>query len=80
MTLGFDPCVRKIPWRRTWQLTPVFLPEKSHGQRRLVGCSPLGRRESDTTESLSMHVNDFNFLSNKKTPGLEHPPVNNPNF
>ena len=34
--LGFDPCVGKIPWRRKWQLTVVFLPEKSHGQRNLV--------------------------------------------
>ena len=31
--LGFDPWVRKIPWKRKWQLTPVFLPGKSHGQR-----------------------------------------------
>ena len=37
---GFDPWVRKIPWRRAWQLTPVFLPGGSHGQRSLVGYSP----------------------------------------
>ena len=37
---GFDPCVRKIPWRRPWQPTPVFLPGESHGQRSLVGYSP----------------------------------------
>ena len=49
---GFDPRVRKIPWRRKWQSTPVLLPEKSHGQRRLVGYSPWGRKESDTTERL----------------------------
>ena len=36
----FDPWVRKIPWRRAWQPTPVFLPGESHGQRRLVGYSP----------------------------------------
>ena len=36
----FDPQVRKIPWRRKWQPTPVFLPEKSHEQRSLVGYSP----------------------------------------
>ena len=36
--------------RRNWQLTPVFLPGESHGQRRLVGYSPWGHRESDTTE------------------------------
>ena len=33
---GFSPWVRKIPWRRKWQLTPVFLPGKSHGQKSLV--------------------------------------------
>ena len=37
---GFDPWVGKIPWRRAWQPTPVFLPGKSHGQRSLVGYSP----------------------------------------
>ena len=39
-------------WRRKWQPTPVFLPGKSHGRRGLVGCSPWGREESDTTEQL----------------------------
>ena len=38
----YDPWVGKIPWRRKWQPTPVFLPEKSHGQRSLVGYSPRG--------------------------------------
>ena len=37
---GFDPWVRKIPWRRKWHPTPVFLPRESHGQRSLVGYSP----------------------------------------
>ena len=36
----FNPWVRKIPWRRAWQPTPVFLPKESHGQRNLVGYSP----------------------------------------
>ena len=40
------------PWRRQWQPTPVFLPGESHGQRSLVGYSPWGRKESDTTEWL----------------------------
>ena len=44
-------CVRKIPWRRKWQPTPVFLPRESHGQRSLVGYSPWGRKESDVTEA-----------------------------
>ena len=35
--------VEKIPWRRKWQPTPVFLTGESHGQRNLVGCSPWGR-------------------------------------
>ena len=47
---GFDPWVRKIPWRRAWQPTPVFLPAESHGQGSLAGHGPWGRRESDTTE------------------------------
>ena len=38
----FDPWFRKIPWRRKWQPTPVFLPGKSHGQRSLGGDSPWG--------------------------------------
>ena len=43
------------PWKRQWQPTPVLLPGKSHGQRSLVGCSPWGREESDTTERLHFH-------------------------
>ena len=50
--MGFDPCVGKIPWRRKWQSTPVFLPGKSHGLRILVGYSPWGHKESDTAERL----------------------------
>ena len=46
----FDPWVRKIPWRRTWQPTPVFLPGESHGHRSLAGYSPWGHKESDTIE------------------------------
>ena len=47
---GFNPWPVKIPWRRKWQPTPVPLPGKSYGWRSLVGCSPWGRKESDTTE------------------------------
>ena len=39
-------------WRKQWHPTPVLLPGKSHGQRSLVGCSPWGRKELDTTEWL----------------------------
>ena len=44
---GFDPRIGKIPWRRQWQPTPVFLPREFHGQRSLVGYSPWGHKESD---------------------------------
>ena len=52
---GFDPWVGKVPWRRKWQLTRVFLPGESCGRRSLEGYSPQGRRESDTTERLHFH-------------------------
>ena len=42
-------------WRRHWYPTPVLLPGKSYGQRGLVGCSPWGHKESDTTERLHFH-------------------------
>ena len=42
-------------WRRKWQLTPVFLPGESHGQRSLVGYSPWGHKGSDTTERLTLN-------------------------
>ena len=45
--------LRKIPWRRTWQPTPVFLPGESHGQRSLVGYNPWGHKESVMTEQLT---------------------------
>ena len=48
---GFNPWVRRTPWRRAQQLTPVFLPEESYGQRGLEGYSPWGRKESDMTEA-----------------------------
>ena len=50
---GFDPWVRKIPWRRKWQPAPVILSGKSHGQRSLAGYSPRGRKELDTTQRLN---------------------------
>ena len=46
----FEPWVGKIPWRRKWQPTPVFLPVKSHEQRSLVGYSPWGCKDSDVTD------------------------------
>ena len=49
---GCDPWVRKIPWRRKWQPTPVLLPGKFHGWWYLVGYNPWGLKESDTIELL----------------------------
>ena len=46
----FEPWLRRIPWRRKWQPTPIFLPGKSHAQRSLVGFSPWGHQDSDMTE------------------------------
>ena len=51
MRHGFDPWVGKIPRRRAWKPTPVLLPGESCGQRSLVGYSPWGRKEMDTTEA-----------------------------
>ena len=47
----FNPWVGKIPWRRTWQPTPVILPGESHGKRSRAGYSPLWCKELDTTEA-----------------------------
>ena len=52
MIPGFNPWIGKFPWRRKWQPTPVVLPEKSHGQRSLVGYNPWDLKELDTTEWL----------------------------
>ena len=46
---GSDPWVGKIPWRRKWLSTPVFLPGEFHGQRSLAGYRPWGQKESDMT-------------------------------
>ena len=48
---GSIPGSGRLPWRRAWQSTPVFLPGESHGQRSLIGYSPQGCKESDTTEA-----------------------------
>ena len=47
--------LQQYVWRRQWHPTPVLLPGKSHGWRSLVGCSPWGHSESDTTERLHFH-------------------------
>ena len=48
---GLDPWIGRLPWRRAWQPTPVFLPEESHGQRSPAGNGPWGHKESDTTKA-----------------------------
>ena len=52
--------------RRQWHPTPVLLPGKSHGWRSLVGCSPWGREESDTTEQLPFHFSLYTFMHWKR--------------
>ena len=47
---GFDPWVGKIPWRKKWHPTPVFLAAESHGQRSFAGYRPWGHKELDTCE------------------------------
>ena len=57
----------KHPWRREWQLTPIFLPEELHEQRILVGYSPRGGKELDMTErlTLSLHFQTQGLLNRK---------------
>ena len=52
-----------IPWRREWQSTPIFLPGEFPGQRSLLGYSPWGQKESDTTERLTVFLNETNRTS-----------------
>ena len=52
---GEQVCNKRCVWRRQWHLTPKLLPGKSHGRRSLVGCSPWGPKELDTTERLHFH-------------------------
>ena len=53
---GFDTWVRKIPWRMEWLGTPVFSAGECHGQRSLGDYSPLGCKELDTTELLTLSL------------------------
>ena len=61
--VGFHPWVGRIPWRREWQPTPVFLPGGFHRQRSLAGCSPCGRKELDMTEQLISLIFFFSILN-----------------
>ena len=64
----FDLWIERIPWRRKWQLTLVFLAGKLHGQRSLSGYNPWGRTESDTFEHAYIHAPRS--LSRQKTSSL----------
>ena len=63
---GFDPWVRKIPWRREWQATLVFLPGEPHEPRSLVGYIPWGHKQLDMTERFTFTKNllfmDLNYI------------------
>ena len=61
--LGWEDPLEKIPWKRI--PTPVFFPGESQRQRSLVGYSPGGRKESDTTERFSLHFTSLESLYTK---------------
>ena len=67
----FNCWVRKIPWRRTWQPTPVFSPEKSHGQGRLEAYRPWSCKEPDRTEATEhTHIRHRSWMTPPYPPGL----------
>ena len=63
--------------RRQWNPTPVLLPGKSHGRRSLVGCSPWGHEESDTTERLPFHFS-LSFIGEGNGNPLQYSFLENP--
>ena len=69
--------VGKIPWRRKWQHTPVFLPGKFHGQRSLVEYGPRGSKELDTTECVCtcIHTHTHTHTTAKACPQVGTEPV-----
>ena len=67
---GSIPGSERIPWRREWLPTPVFLPGEFHGQRSPVGYSPRHHRESDTTEGLTLHF----IVEDSQLPSFCHMP------
>ena len=58
-----DPWVRKIPWKRKWQSTPVSLPGRSYGEKNLAGYSPQGCKKSDTTEHIFIYYNPLEVIT-----------------
>ena len=68
---GFNPWVEKIPWRREWLPTPVFLPGEFYGEGSLVGYSPRGSQKLDTTKPFThththIHTKWEGFSTRKK--------------
>ena len=75
----FNPWVGKIPWRRKWQATPVFLPWKSHGQRSQAGNSPRGLkrvRHELVTKQQHNKIFQVNFVLFLPCFGINHFPEN----
>ena len=66
----FSVWVRKIPWRRKWHPSSVFSPGKSHGQRSLIGYSPWGHKELDTTKWLHFLSFFLNVAQPVKKPAM----------
>ena len=66
------PVLGKIPWKRQWQPTTIFLPREFHGQRTLAGYSPWGCKESDTTEQLTQHNNTLGLFSKQTDKDAAH--------
>ena len=67
----------KVPWRRKWQSTPVFLPGKSYRERNLAGYSPWGCKKSDMTERLTLSVylkQDFPMTNNEYSQSTKYTP------
>ena len=63
-TPGFDPWVRKIPWKKEWLPTPAFLPGEFHGQRSLVGYSPWGHKELNMLDWLTLtYFSSYNLFA-----------------
>ena len=74
---GFDPWVEKIPWRRAWQRTPVFLPGESHGQGSLAGYSPWGCRvRHDWSNLARTHGSEKAVADFPGGPVVTNPPAN----
>ena len=60
MRCGFSLWVGKIPWRRAWQPTPIFLPGESHGERDLAGYKSMRSQSQTWLKRLSIHAEDSN--------------------